>query len=124
MKKIQLFAAAFTLMFISAFALLPVATVGAQALDEICSDTGSDGAVCQNKDQSTDTFILSLINFLLYIIGAVAVVIMIIGGFLYATSSGNAASVSRAKNTILYAVIGLVISMIAYAVVNFVLDLF
>ena len=62
-----------------------------------------------------------IINILLWAIGIVSVIMLIIGGFRYATSNGDSNQVTAAKNTIMYAVIGLVIAMFAYAIVNFVL---
>ena len=59
-------------------------------------------------------------NVLLFIIGAVSVIMLIIGGIRYATSNGDSNSASGAKNTILYSVIGLVIAIFAYAIVDFV----
>ena len=56
------------------------------------------------------------------IIGAVSVVMLIIGGIRYTTSQGDSSAVTSAKNTILYAVIGLVVAILAYAIVNFVVD--
>jgi hypothetical protein len=53
--------------------------------------------------------------------GVAAVVMMIVGGFKYITSSGDPNNVNSAKNTILYAAIGLVIALIAQAIVVFVL---
>lgn len=66
-------------------------------------------------------FIKSVTNILLFVIGAVSVIIIIVGGLRYVTSAGDQNQVSSAKNTILYAVIGLVIASVAYAIVNFVL---
>jgi len=63
----------------------------------------------------------TIVNILLYIIGAIAVIMLIIGGIRYVTSGGNAASVTAAKNTILYAIIGIIVALLAYAIVNFVL---
>lgn len=56
------------------------------------------------------------------VIGMVAVVMIIIGGVNYATSQGDPAKATKAKNTIMYAVIGLVITLLAIAIVNFVLS--
>ncbi len=61
-----------------------------------------------------------VVNVLLFIIGAVSVIMLIYGGIRYTTSGGNANSVTAAKNTIMYSIIGLVIAILAYAVVNFV----
>lgn len=61
-----------------------------------------------------------IVNVLLFIIGAISVIMLIIGGIRYTTSGGNQQSVEAAKNTILYAIIGLVVAILAYAVVKWV----
>lgn len=63
----------------------------------------------------------TIVNILLFVIGAVSVVMLIIGGIRYTVSGGDAAAVTGAKNTILYAIIGLVVAFLAFAVVNWVL---
>lgn len=63
-------------------------------------------------------------NVLLFIIGAISVLMIIYGGIRYTISGGDAAAVTGAKNTILYAVVGLVVAIMAYAIVNFVLTQF
>ncbi len=63
----------------------------------------------------------NIINLLLYIAGVIAVIIIVIGGFRYVTSNGDPGAASKAKNTIIYALIGLVIAAMAYAIVNFIL---
>ena len=67
------------------------------------------------------TLITTVINTLLYVIGAVAVIMIIYGGFKYVTSGGDSSGVTSAKNTILYAVIGLVVAVFAFVIINFVL---
>lgn len=63
-------------------------------------------------------------NVLLFIIGAIAVIMLVIGGIRYTTSNGQSDQVTAAKNTILYAVVGIIVAILAYAVVNFVIDAF
>lgn len=65
--------------------------------------------------------IYNIINGIIGVLGVVAVVIIIIGGVQYMTSSGDAGKVKKAKDTILYGVIGLVICILAFAIVNFVI---
>ena len=65
-----------------------------------------------------------IINLLLFIIGAIAVIMVIIGGLRYVLSGGDANAVTSAKNTILYAIVGLAIAILAYAIVNFVVGAF
>lgn len=60
-------------------------------------------------------------NVILLIVGIISVVMLIYGGLRYILSGGEQKKVTDAKNTILYAIIGLIISLLAYAIVNFVL---
>lgn len=73
-------------------------------------------------DDSLMPTVQVIINVALAVLGLVAVVMIIMGGFNYMTSSGDTAKVTKARNTILYGVIGLVIALLAFAIVNFVLD--
>jgi hypothetical protein len=61
-------------------------------------------------------------NILLFLIGAVSVVMLIIGGVRYVVSGGDQGAVTTAKNTILYAIIGIVVAFLAFAAVRFVTD--
>lgn len=63
----------------------------------------------------------TVVNTLLFIIGAVSVIMLIFGGFRYVTSGGDSNAVTSAKNTILYAVIGLVVALLAWGVLDFVI---
>ena len=65
-----------------------------------------------------------IINVLLYIIGAIAVIMIVVGGLRYVLSGGDSSAVTGAKNTILYAVVGLIVALLAYAIVNFVVTSF
>ena len=61
-----------------------------------------------------------VVNIMLFVIGAVAVIMLIYGGVKYVTSGGAQDKVAEAKNTILYAIVGIVVALLAFAVVNFV----
>ncbi len=88
---------------------------------------GADAA--RGSDQTADLFgdagIFSTItNVLLYILGAISVIMIIIGGLRYVVSGGNSTNVTAAKNTILYAIVGIVVALLSYAIINFVLGSF
>lgn len=85
---------------------------------------GADSA--QGEDQAVDLVsqIKIITNTMLFVIGVVAVIMLIVGGFRYIFSGGNSQNVNAAKDTILYAVIGIVVALLAYAIVNFVLGQF
>ena len=58
---------------------------------------------------------------LLFVIGAISVIMLIIGGIRYTVSQGDSSQVTSAKNTILYSIVGLVVAILAYAAVDFVI---
>lgn len=70
------------------------------------------------------TNITNIINVMLLLIGIVAVIMLIIGGFRYVLSNGNEKAITGAKDTILYAIIGIVVALLSFAIVNFVLSRF
>ena len=86
--------------------------------------TDSPTASCSNSNatQTINNIIHTIINLLSAVVGIVAVVMIIVGGLRYITSGGNDASVTSAKNTILYAVIGLIIVALAQVLVRFTLN--
>lgn len=94
------------------------------------SMTLSSGADCaQGTDQPGTLFgnggdeglFKKVVSIMLFIVGAVAVIMLILGGIKYVTSGGAQDKVTSAKNTIMYAIIGIVVAVLAYAVVNFVI---
>ena len=66
-------------------------------------------------------FFHNIANALIFVVGAVAVIMVIIGGLKYVISMGHPQRVESARNTILYAIVGVVVAIASYAVVNFVL---
>ena len=92
------------------------------------SAKGDDQSSClfgnePNCDGQTPIF-KTVTNVLLFIIGAVSVIMLILGGIRYTTSQGDKTAVEGAKNTILYSIIGIVVAILAYAAVNFVISSF
>jgi hypothetical protein len=66
----------------------------------------------------------TITNVLLFIIGAVSVIMLILGGIRYTVSQGDSSAITGAKNTILYSIIGIVVAILAFAAVNFVIGSF
>jgi len=118
--------AAFVFAFVALFApITPTASAacteaatGLQAGLE-CANPGADN-VPQNLFGDGSVF-TTIVNVLLFLIGAISVIMLIYGGIRYTISGGNSANVTAAKNTILYALIGLIVAFLAYAIVNWVL---
>ena len=79
------------------------------------------------KDQPADLFgdagiFTRVSNIMLFLVGAIAVIMIIFGGIRYVVSGGNSSQVQGAKNTIMYALVGVVVALLAYAAVNFVIN--
>ena len=81
----------------------------------------SNGISGQDATDEINKLISDVINFLSLIVGVVAVIMIIVGGFRYIISGGDSNNVSSAKNTILYAIIGLIIVALSQTIVKFVL---
>ena len=94
-------------------------TLLAAKVNQINPETGPDENY--TPTQGLDQDITAIINAIIGVIGIGAVIVIIIGGVTYMTSSGDAGKVKKAKDTILYGVIGLIVVALAFAIVNFVI---
>lgn len=88
--------------------------------DKLSLESGSSCTGTANQGQDLTDVFQVVVNILLFIVGAVAVIMLVIGGLRYVTSNGDQNAVTGAKNTILYAIIGIVVAFLAYAAVQFV----
>ena len=135
MNKINLL---LTSIFAAAFMFVPAVAFAASS-----SSTGTtpniNGGLCAgangtvdpnaancdvNSQQATDNvqnLVTKVLNIFSWVVGVVSVVMIIFGGFKYITSGGDAGGVTGAKNTILYAIVGLVIVALAQVIVRFVI---
>ncbi len=138
-KKIKTLIASFSMLSILFIPLLSPALVNAQAATDClsnpatggiqtCLDSGTcatDQAGCTDPGGATDRvnrIIRLVINIFSLIVGVIAVIMIIIGGLKYITSGGDSGNITGAKNTILYAIIGLVVVALAQVIVRFVLN--
>lgn len=126
MRKIRLIITTLTILGLSFVPVFAVST--AFAIDQGSKDAACDGLTgvgqgCDTAGANTSVtgLIATAINILSWIVGVAAVIMLLVGGFRYVTSGGDANSISAAKNTILYAIIGLVVAALAQALVRFVL---
>jgi len=95
--------------------------------DPTAAYSAQEGVQAARGDgQPTELFgsggiITTLTNTLLFVVGALSVIMIIVGGLRYIISGGNASAVSAAKNTVLYAIVGLIIAFLAFAAINWIL---
>lgn len=114
--------------------LVPIATVGSSyALIDGAKDQAICGANLQDTNGSagcTDTTdsenkvnntLKTVISVLSIVVGVIAVIMIIIGGMRYVTSNGDGSSTSSARNTIIYAVVGLIVVALSQIIVRFVI---
>ena len=122
-----------SLFFGSVLALVAVfspLTPTTYAQEVPCDDsnlTAASGVSCARGEGTPNqlfgdgSIFTTIVNVLLFIIGAISLIMLIIGGIRYTISAGDSSNVTAAKNTILYAIVGLVVAFLAFAIVNFVL---
>jgi hypothetical protein len=119
MLKIKRLMVSSLLSLILLFSMVPglASAQKSEITQGVNSASGSGG-----DPKSIDTTISNIVNILSSLVGIAAVVMIIVGGFRYVTSGGDSNRVASAKNTIIYALIGLVIAALAQVIVRFVLN--
>jgi hypothetical protein len=103
--------------------MLSNSVVYADAKDQIQKGIGVTGAGSSGSPK-LETIIASIIQTMFFIIGVLAVIVIIYSGFLFIVASGNPQTIQKAKTSIVYAVVGLVVAIMAYAIVGFVVNTF
>ncbi len=86
------------------------------------NNSGCSDVALGNPQSALNKFITRIVNLFSVIVGIVAVVMIVVGGFRYIISGGDSANVTDAKNTILYAIVGLIVVAISQFLVRFVLS--
>ncbi|MEO6109512.1 MAG: pilin [Candidatus Saccharimonadales bacterium] len=105
-------------------ALVPATSaINVDPLQGACANN-SGSAVCKDKNDNISTTITQVVNVLLFVVGALSVIMIIVAGIMYTTSTGDSSRIKRAKDTLTYAVAGLVIAFLAFAIVNWVITQF
>ena len=123
MNKLKLILAGLLMVPTVALAVAPAAS----AEGNLTLNSGVDSAQGEGVGQvSTDpeSLVKKFVNIFLFAVGALSVIMLIWGGIRYTTSAGDSNKVQAAKNTVLYAIVGLVVAILAYAIVNMVIDKF
>ncbi len=94
----------------------------ATAQDQILSgiDEACASGACASDDSTIDNTVISVINIISGAVGVISVIMIIIGGLKYTSSQGDSSGISSAKNTIIYALVGLVVVVLAQVIVRFV----
>jgi len=104
-------------------ALVALLLAPATTLADINTPCPNNNPACQG-DRGLIDLITTISNVILLLVGVVAVLFLIIGGFQYISSAGNPESIGKAKSTILYAIIGILVTLLAWAAVTFIIGQF
>ena len=122
-KRVRLFIVACA-MILGFGGLVPAVVMADTAQQTVCSTLGAGSDCTADPHGSVDigSVIKAIVNILSYVIGVVAVIMVMVSGFRYVTSGGDSSKVSGAKNTLVYAVVGLVVAALAQVIVKFVLS--
>ena len=121
MKKVsKILSAVLVLVFSTMFAFtaLPVYAAG----DGVSQAQSGMNAINNGNDTDLPSAIKTILSSVFIVVGILAVIVIIIGGVNYTLSQGDPGKVKKAKDTILYGIIGLIVSLLAFAIVQFVLD--
>lgn len=122
MKKWKQVVLAFVLVTGMGAAVMPADQTAAINVFQGCK--GRSEAVCKASKTDTDkkatSFAKKIINTMLYLLGIISVIMIVVGGIRYTTSAGDASRVKASKDTIMYALVGLVVALSAWSIVNFV----
>lgn len=102
-------------------ALTVAAVNGATAFAQITADA-PDSIKAQTGDEGDfKVLLLRIVNFFLTFLGVIAVLMVIYGGILYITAQGDSGKADKGKKIIMYAIVGIVIIMLSFALINTVL---
>ena len=123
MKRIRLFMAALA-VFVGLGAAVPTVALAANSKHTVCQALGSDPNCETNPHGTTSVnkIIKAIVNVLSWVVGVMSVIMIIVGGFRYVTAGGDSNRVTAAKNTLIYAIVGLVVAVSAQTIVHFVLN--
>ena len=117
MKKIG-----FTIAFVGLLGVSSLAAASLLTSDASAQVTSGINAATtgEMRGKSVDNTVGSIVNVLLWVVGILSVTMIVWSGFKYITSAGDTSKLASAKSTLIYAVVGLIIAILAYAIVTFV----
>jgi cytochrome bd-type quinol oxidase subunit 2 len=98
--------------------------IGSQSVNEACQgvDLSNTGGCPTTSGDSIDHILSIILNILSVMVGIVAVIMIIVGGLKFITSGGEASKAAAARNTLIYAIVGILVAVLAQVLVHFVLN--
>jgi len=122
-QKLKLIIAALAAVTtVGAISIFHLPGIAASTVTDICDGTAPDPTgICADNEQ-VDVYIQPLLNAFYFVIGILAVGFIVFGGIKYITAAGDPSKLTAAKNTVLYAIIGLVVAISAFAITSFIFN--
>ncbi len=110
--------------------ILPLGSVQAVEVLQPACDNAPTSTLCDESNKSgggnklygKDSLLAKATSLVAILVGVAAVIMIIIGGFKYVLSNGDSNAINSAKNTIIYAVVGLVVAVVAQAIVSLIIN--
>lgn len=128
MKQLLIFSSILIGLIAGILVMQPQAVLakgGSAAQNDVCNGIGAasgNGGCKTTSGPTLSGIVAAVINILSILVGVISVIMIILGGFRYVTSDGDSGKISNAKNTIIYALVGLIITAFAQFIVFFVLN--
>lgn len=124
MKKLK--STILSLVVLATFSLaafpLSVGAIAPPTGFDACNGSNSSSTICTGSTTDTlNPYLKTGVNVMFFIVGALAVIMIIYSGIQYVISAGDSGKVAKAKNTLTYSIVGLVIAFLAYAIVNWII---
>lgn len=96
----------------------------AQCVGFDCVESKIDKDISKNtaNDNSVESIVATITNTIIYLVGVASIIMLIYGGILYTISAGDSTKTKKAKDTIMYALIGLVVAVLSFALVRYVVS--
>jgi|GEM_PF-125005 len=125
-KKIKYFVLSLSIVLTAGMISVPALAAGTDFKGDACSGlqsiSGNDTTTCPTGSESAlSNLIKTIISILSLVVGIVAVIMVIVGGFKFITSGGDSAKTASARSTIVYALVGILVAAFAQVLVHFVL---
>ena len=124
MARIKYLILTLGLVFGFGLAFIPANVGAVDGTSDVCKTNPTSPLCVSSSNDTIPKIIQRVINGLLFVLGAVTVIVIIFSGVFYTTSLGDPKLVEKAKNTLFYGVVGLIVAIMSYAIVNFVIGLF
>lgn len=123
MKRIQSIVLSLAMVLgLSVFVAAPAGAIN--VFNDACKGTNNQTEICKAKSDSADNLVENIVGILLWAVGVISVIMIIVGAIRFVLSAGEASSIKAARETIIYAIVGLVVALLSFVIVKFVVGWF